>query len=273
MADQERQDAVFRALADPTRRTLLDRLRAQDGQTLGELCAELGMARQSATQHLDLLVEAGLVTIVRRGRERLHHLNPSPIHDLQERWISSFDRPRLDALGAIRRHAEELAMSEDTQTNQTAGAVPTYVYVTYIRATREQVWRALTDADLTAAYWDHRNESDWQVGSTWQHRRLDGSGSDIDGTVLESDPPRRLVVTFEDPNAERLSQPSTVTFELEPGADLVRLTVTHEHLPTLGMYGGISRGWPAVLANLKSLLETGSALPAEVWDLMPAERS
>lgn len=261
------QDLVFKALADPTRRRLLDRLRQQDGQTLGELCAELGMARQSATQHLDLLVDAGLVTVVRRGRERHHHLNPAPIHELQQRWISTFDRPRLAALDAIRHHAEEIAVSE------TDRPVPTYVYVTYIHAGIEQVWQALTDADVTAAYWDHRNESDWQPGSTWEHRRLDGSGADIDGRILESDPPHRLVITFEDPNSERLAQPSVVTFELASGDAVVRLTVTHEHLPSLGMHGGISRGWPAVLANLKSLLETGSALPAEVWTLSPTEES
>src|SRR3954464_10070498 len=111
-------DAVFKALADRTRRLLLDRLREQDGQTLGELCARLGMARQSATQHLDVLVRAGLVTVVRRGRERLHFLNPAPLHAIGERWISSFDRPRLVALSAIRSRAEELAVSE---------SVPTYV--------------------------------------------------------------------------------------------------------------------------------------------------
>ncbi|GGB25956.1 putative transcriptional regulator, ArsR family protein [Flexivirga endophytica] len=263
------QDAVFKALADQTRRTLLDRLRHTDGQTLSELCADTGMARQSATQHLDLLVKAGLVTVVRRGRERLHYLNPAPIHELQERWISTFDQPRLDALSAVRHHAEDLAMSESTTTT----TVPTYVYVTYIRASADQVWHALTDADLTAAYWDHRNVSDWQAGSTWEHQRLDGSGNDIIGRVLEAEPPRRLVITFEDPEGEQLEQPSTVTFELEPGAELVRLTVTHEHLPSMGMYGGISRGWPAVLANMKSLVETGNALPVEVWSLMPAERS
>lgn len=260
---------MFKALADPTRRMLLDRLRHTDGQTLGQLCAGAGMARQSATQHLDLLVGAGLVTVVRRGRERLHYLNPAPIHEIQDRWISAFDRLRLDALGAIRRNAEELAMSETATTT----TVPTYVYVTYIRASVDQVWRALTDADLTAAYWDHRNVSDWQPGSRWEHQRVDGSGNDIEGRVLEADPPRRLVITFEDPAGERLDQPSVVTFELAPGDELVRLTVTHEHLPSMGMYGGISRGWPAVLANLKSLLETGNPLPTEVWSLMPVEQS
>src|SRR5919199_4691447 len=192
-------DQVFKALADGTRRLFLDRLREQDGQTLGELCARLGMARQSATQHLDVLVRAGLVTVVRRGRERLHFLNPAPLHDIGERWISSFDRPRLAALSAIRSRAEELAVSE---------SVPTYVYITYIRASAEQVWHALTDADLTARYWAHANVSDWQPGSTWEHRRVDGSGVvDVVGKVVDTEPPTRLVITFED-SPEESREPS-----------------------------------------------------------------
>src|ERR1700755_2942357 len=105
-------DAVFKALADPTRRLMLDRLREHNGQTLRELCERLDMARQSATQHLEVLGRAGLVTVVRRGRERLHYLNPAPIHEIEERWISSFEKPRLRTLSAIKRQAEELAMTE-----------------------------------------------------------------------------------------------------------------------------------------------------------------
>ncbi|MGI8590682.1 MAG: ArsR/SmtB family transcription factor [Nakamurella sp.] len=250
-------DSAFKALADPTRRLLLDRLRAQNGQTLGELCDHLGMARQSATQHLDILVNAHLVTVVRRGRVRLHYLNPAPIHDIQRRWISEFDKPRLKALDDIKNQAEEYAM------------IPNYVYVTYIRANPKQVWQALTDADLTAQYWGHANVSDWQPGSTWEHRRVDGSGAvDVVGSVLEADPPTRLVITFEDsPDTEPKREPSVVTFLVEPHQDIVRLTVTHENLPNNEMRNGISRGWPAVLANLKSLLETGDVLPQAPWEM------
>ncbi|WP_149263360.1 metalloregulator ArsR/SmtB family transcription factor [Actinomadura sp. K4S16] len=256
-------DSVFRALADPTRRLLLDRLRERNGQTLRELCERLDMARQSATQHLDVLVGAGLVTVVRRGRERLHYLNPAPIHEIEERWISEFDRPRLRALSAIRDRAEEYAMTVETT------AVPTYVYVTYIRAGAEQVWRALTDADLTARYWGHANVSDWQPGSDWEHRRTDGSGAvDVVGRVLEAEPPTRLVITFEDSaGVEPPRDPSVVTFLVEPHHDIVRLTVTHENLPNTEMLKGISEGWPAVLANLKSLLETGDVLPQAPWEM------
>jgi uncharacterized protein YndB with AHSA1/START domain/DNA-binding transcriptional ArsR family regulator len=255
-------DPVFRALADRTRRRLLDRLREQDGQTLRELCEHLDMARQSATQHVDVLVAAHLVTVVRRGRERLHFLNPVPIQEIERRWISVFDRPRLAALSAIKDQAEEYAMTDPP--------VPDYVYVTYIRARPEQVWRALTDADLTARYWGHANVSDWQPGSTWEHRRVDGSGAvDVVGKVLESEPPTRLVITFED-SPDEAREPSVVTFLVEPHEEIVRLTVTHEKLPNAAMLGGISAGWPAVLANLKSLLETGEVLPQSPWDMAPA---
>ena len=260
---QDALDPVFKALADATRRTLLDRLRRQSGQTLTELCASLNMARQSATQHLDLLVQAGLVVVVRRGRERLHYLNPAPIHEIGERWISAYDAPRLAALSAIRDRAEEHMVTD------TATTIPTYVYVTYIRASAEQVWKALTDADVTAQYWHHSNVSDWKVGSAWEHRRIDGSGVvDVVGTVLEEKPPTRLTVTFETaPDEERVNGPSVVTFLIEPSGDVVRLTVTHENLPDRAMFDRMSSGWPAVLANLKSLLETGSVLPAAIWDM------
>src|SRR5579875_52737 len=173
------EDRVFRALADPTRRALLDRLRERNGQTLREMCEPLAMARQSATQHLDVLKAANLVTTVRRGRERLHYINPVPIWTIQERWIERFERPRLRALSAIKRRAEEDSVEDRLS----------YVYVTYVEASPERVWEALTDADLTGEYWGHSNVSDWEVGSSWEHRRVDGSGiADVVGTVLESVP-------------------------------------------------------------------------------------
>ena len=147
-------------------------------------------------------------------------------------------------------------------------AVPTYVYVTYIRASAEQVWRALTDADLTASYWGHANVSDWRPGSTWEHRRTDGSDVvDAGGRVLETDPPRRLVMTFGEPAQEALPSASVVTFLVEPHEDIVRLTVTHENLADETALREISHGWPSVLANLKSLLETGQVLPVAPWEM------
>ena len=251
---------VFKALADPTRRTLLDLLRERDGQTLGELCGELAMARQSASQHLAVLEAANLVSTAWHGREKLHYLNAVPLHEVQERWIDKFETPRLRVLSAVRHAAEEPEMTDQ----------PTFVYVTYIAATPERVWQALTDADLTASYWGHRNESDWQPGSTWQHLRTDGSGiADVTGTVVESVQPERLVITFPG-SAEQRDDPSQVTFTIEPHEDIVRLTVRHDGLPTESDYRAISHGWPAVMANLKSLLETGEVLPQAPWEMQSA---
>lgn len=257
-------DRVFKALGDPTRRTLLDLLRRADGQTLGELCAQLAMTRQSATQHLDVLEQANLISTVRRGREKLHYLNPVPIHQLQQRWVAAFEQPRLLALSELKRRSEENAMS-----HQPAEAErPSYVYVTYIQATPAQVWAALTSADLTAQYWGHANVSDWEPGSSWEHRRVDGSEiADVVGTVLAATPPRQLTITFDAPGAEPASGPSVVTFDIEPHHDIVRVTVTHQNLPDQEALGLISLGWPAVLANLKSLLETGKVLTTPPWEM------
>jgi uncharacterized protein YndB with AHSA1/START domain/DNA-binding transcriptional ArsR family regulator len=256
----EEMDKVFKALGDPTRRRMLDRLREREGQTLGELCAGLGMTRQSATQHLGLLEAANLVSSVRRGRERLHYLNPVPIQEIQERWIDKFERPRLRVLREVKRRAEE-----DDMTSK-----PTYVYVTYIHSTPQRVWHALTDAELTARYWGHANVSDWRPGSAWEHRRTDGSGiADVAGTVLEAVPPERLVMTFgpADAQTQDAEAPTRVTFTIEPHQQIVRLTVTHEDIPDQDDYEAAAAGWPAVLSNLKSLLETGEVLPQAPWEM------
>jgi DNA-binding transcriptional ArsR family regulator len=99
-------DTVFKALADPTRRTLLDRLFAENGQTLGKLCVSMGMSRQAVTQHLAVLEQAQLVVIVWRGREKLHYLNPAPIHGIYMRWISKYERHRLQALSDLKQRLE-----------------------------------------------------------------------------------------------------------------------------------------------------------------------
>ena len=252
-------DLVFRAIADPGRRRLLDMLHERAGQTLGELCEGLEMRRQSVSQHLEVLQAANLVTSVRDGRRKLHYLNPVPIHQIQTRWIWKFEATHLAALDTIKNHAEERAMSEALQT----GVVPDYVYTTYIRATAEQVWQALTDPDVTARFWGHSQISDWRVGSRVEHVRADGSGiADAAGTVKEVDPPRRLSFGFGDPSEpdDPTVEQSVVTFEIEPYRDIVKLTLTHARLRSAADREAIGLGWPTVLANLKTLLETGESL-------------
>ncbi|MDR6320793.1 uncharacterized protein YndB with AHSA1/START domain [Actinoplanes couchii] len=258
---------------------MLDDLRAENGQTLNELCARLAMTRQSVTQHLGVLEEANLVSTVRRGREKLHYLNPIPIHDVRQRWIESFEEPRLGVLDMIRSEAERPRQQgvEQTQGPATArgrrpveelAVRPDYVYVTYVHATPDRVWEALTSADLTGKFWGHRNVSDWRPGSPWEHERADGSGiSDGSGVVLEAEPPTRLVMTFGEPDAAAGPEASVVTFLIERYHDIVRLTVTHANLPSDEDLAAISLGWPAVMANLKSLLETGQVLPQAPWEM------
>ena len=151
---------------------------------------------------------------------------------------------------------------------------PDFRYATFIRATPESVWQALTDADLTASYWGHSNVSDWQVGSSWEHRRTDGSGvADVVGTVLESQPPRRLTITFDDPgHSPDVDDASVVTFEIEPFHDIVRLTVTHRRIPSDEDLELAAAGWSSVLSNLKTLLETGEVLPQAPWEMHAPDR-
>lgn len=222
------------------------------------------MKRQSATQHLDLLVQANLVSVHRQGRERLHYLNPVPIRQLSQRWISRFEEPRLEALDEIKRKAEAMteATTEPTGTQEMA---PDYVHVTYIRADPQRVWDALTDPDITAKYWGHRNISDWQVGSPWQHVRADGSEAvDIVGEVVASEPPRLLETIWRDP--ENLEHWDRCRFEIEANGEVTKLTVTHSHLAPED-YAPTAGGWRAILANLKTLLETGEPLAAHPRDL------
>ena len=269
-------DAVFRALADPSRRELLDRLNERDGQNLRELGDGLGMARQSVSKHLAVLEAAGLVTTTRRGRERLHHLNTAPIADIADRWIGRYHRRRAQALADLRHTLEGETMSETE-----------FRYTTYIRTTPERLWQAITDPVFTLQYWGAALHSDWRPGSTilWQSGP-DGELRDLDEVVLEADPPRRLAYTwhdYQDEHAElfgwdaaelaRLrSEPrSQVSFTIEPAGETVRLTVVHGgFVPGSKMLAAVSGqlppslGWPVILASLKSLLETGEPLAPAV---------
>jgi DNA-binding transcriptional ArsR family regulator len=262
-------DEVFRALSDPSRRRLLDSLNRRNGQTLRELCAGLDMARQSVSKHLAILEDARLVTTVRRGWEKLHYLNAAPISEIAERWISRYDRQRVDALADLKKALEGTTMSR-----------PEFVYTTYIRTTPEQLWRGLTDPAFTRRYWGLAWESDWTPGSAVT-LRLDKDNvaiADPAQVVLESAPCRRLSYTWhsftpewaaaydvsDDHLAKVAAEPrSKVTFDIEPLGDYVRLTVVHDGFePGSAVLPGITQGWPLVISSLKTLLETGDVLPA-----------
>jgi DNA-binding transcriptional ArsR family regulator/uncharacterized protein YndB with AHSA1/START domain len=265
-------DDVFRALADPGRRKLLDSLQARSGQNLRELCAELDMARQSVSKHLAILEAAGLVTTVRHGREKLHYLNAAPINEIGERWISHYDRGRAEALADLKRALEETPMSTTTAPK------PTFVYTTYIRTTPEQLWKGLTDPAFTKRYWNTTFDTDWQVGSPMVWDNQGALIEDPEQVVLESDPYTRLSYTWhtftpelaeiagfsDDLQATLAAEPrSKVSFDIEDQQPMVKLTVVHETaVPDSTVLSLVSGGWPQVLAALKTLLETGHA-PSE----------
>jgi uncharacterized protein YndB with AHSA1/START domain/DNA-binding transcriptional ArsR family regulator len=261
-------DEVFKALADPSRRLLLDSLNARNGQTLRELCAGLDMARQSVSKHLAVLEQANLVTAVWRGREKLHYLNAAPINEISERWITQYDWSRVEALADLKQALEEIPM-EPAATTAAAETPdrPAFVYTTYIRTTPEQLWRAITEPAFTRRYWSGLTfESDWKAGSHLIVTHADGSVSDDpDQVVLESDPYRRLAYTWFNTagGCEGGGEPeprSRVAFDLEDLGGKVKLTVTHDGFrPGSKVLENISGGWPVVLSDLKTLLETGVA--------------
>src|SRR3954449_12636385 len=185
MAAYPEMDEVFRALADPSRRQLLDSLNSRNGQTLSELCSGLRMARQSVSKHLAILEAANLVTTVRRGREKLHYLNAAPINEIGERWITRYDRGRVEALADLKRALEEGPMDR-----------PSFVYTTYIRTTPERLWEALTDSAFTERYWGATFDTDWQVGSEMTWHQFGITIADREQIVLESEPYRRLSYTW-----------------------------------------------------------------------------
>jgi uncharacterized protein YndB with AHSA1/START domain/DNA-binding transcriptional ArsR family regulator len=260
-------DEVFKALADPSRRRLLDSLNTRNGQTLRDLCAGLDLARQSVSKHLAVLEAAGLVTTVRRGREKLHYLNAAPINAIADRWINRYDRRRVHALADLKTALESEPMAD-----------PEFVYTTYIATTPERLWQALIDPVFTRRYWGTTFETDWEVGSTMTWEQGGVTIADPAQVVLEYEPCRRLAYTWHtftpefaesvglsDEVVRKMSaeRRSKVTFELEPLGQVVRLTVVHYGFdPGSTVLESVGQGWPHLLSDLKTLLETGETLPA-----------
>jgi len=240
-------ELVFKALADPTRRGLLDELFDRDGQTLGGLASRFEMTRVAVAKHLRLLEDAGLVVTRRHGREKLHYLNPVPIRLVHDRWVSKYTEAWAAGLVDLKR---DLEASVDK------------VFEIYIRTTPERLWAAITDPEVRARYqFGAHVQSDWTSGSAYQVVHDGAPRALIEGQNLEIDPPQRLVQSYQavwddDIAAEGTSR---VTWEIEPVGDSCRLTVTHDQLrPDADphVYGG----WPMILSGLKTWLETGQEL-------------
>jgi uncharacterized protein YndB with AHSA1/START domain len=253
-------DAVFKALADPTRRSLLDELFSEDGQTLSALEGRLPMTRFGVMKHLRVLEEAGLVTTRKRGREKLHFLNPVPIRLVHDRWVSKYAEPWAAALSGLKTRLE------DTMEK---------VFEIYIKTTPERLWEAITDPKMRAKYsFGVETNSDWTPGSGYRASAV-AAGIDIaEGENLEVDPPHRLVQSFNALWSDDVKREGTsrITWEIEPVEDSCRLTVTHDQLRE-GAHGELYGGWPMILSGLKTLLETGETLttPGSLRYSQPAE--
>jgi uncharacterized protein YndB with AHSA1/START domain len=245
-------DAVFKALADPTRRRLLDMLFRRDGQTLGELERRIEMTRFGVMKHLGVLEDARLIVTKWRGREKLHFLNAVPIRRIHDRWLDKYAVRMTAMLTGLKRELEEKDMEK--------------VYEIYINTTPDRLWQAITDPELRAKYsFGVRVDSDWTRGSRYHTRTTEATvspGLDIaEGENLEVDPPRRLVQTFRALWSDEVKGEgySRVTWEIQPVGDACRLVVTHDQLRR-GANAQIYGGWPMILSGLKTLVETGRLL-------------
>jgi len=240
-------DRVFKALADPTRRFLLDALFVRDGRTLTELDSELEMTRFGVMKHLRLLEEAGLVVTRRSGREKLHFLNPVPIRLIHDRWIDKYTEPWAAALSDLKQELESTMEK---------------IYEIYIRTTPERLWDAITDPEVRSKYsFGVRVNSDWTVGSRMELGAPKAGRLIGEGEILEVDPPRRLVHTMVALWSDEVKSEgaSRVTWEIEPIGDSCRLILTHDELRE-GANDELYGGWPMILSGLKTWLETGELL-------------
>ena len=246
-------DEVFRALADPTRRALLDELYRSDGQPLRVLEERFAMTRFGVMKHLKVLEDAGLVVAQKRGREKLHFLNPVPIRLLHDRWVSKFSEPWVSGLVSLKTDLERTMTTSSTRSMEK-------VYEIYVKTTPERLWEAITTAEIRKHFQFGADvASDWRQGSTIT--MTGGGGLLGDGEVLESDPPRRLVHTMTCRWSDEVAAEGTtrVTWVIEQVEDSCCLTVTHDQLRE-GCNPQVFGGWPMILSGLKTWLETGADL-------------
>ena len=259
-------DRVFKALADRTRRFLLDRLFARDGRTLTDLESELEMTRFGVAKHLRLLEDAGLVTSRRAGREKLHFLNVVPIRLIHDRWIDKYTEPQVAALADLKN------VLEDTMTS-TATGTTVQVHRVYIKSTPQAIWDAIVRPEWTERYgyggrvaYDLRRGGSFEAHASEEMKKSGGPAVMVEGEVLEVDPPHKLVQTWRPTWLEEAF--TTLTYEIrERENGVCSLTITHDvhdapqtAAQVAGTIEGAGGGWAEVLSDLKTLLETGSSL-------------
>jgi uncharacterized protein YndB with AHSA1/START domain len=242
------EEDVYRAIADPTRRELMDELFRQDGQTLNQLADGFTMSRFGVMKHLHVLEEARLVVTRRRGREKLHFLNPVPIRLVYERWVSKYSEPWAATLTGL-KSALESTMEK--------------VYEIYIRTTPERCWDAITNPEIRSKYqFGAHVESDFTPGSNYTMSAPKPGVPLGEGENLVVDPPHKLVQTMRALWSDEVKDEgfTRITWEITPiGDDSVCVTVTHDELRE-GANDQLYGGWPMILSGLKTWLETGELL-------------
>lgn len=253
MTTDQTMDQIFKALADPSRRQILDLLKAQPGQNVADLTERFPFSRFAVMKHLRVLEEANLVTSRRVGRSRQLFLNAIPIQTVYDRWMSTYSAHWASSLTRFKNQLEQ---------GDSPMSTPDQIYVVYIRTTADKLWQALTEPELTRQYFHGTDfQSELTMGSTIEYKLTDGDSTRtaVSGEVFEIEPPRRLGYTFrfmsnEDPHTR-------VRYAIDPMGEMVKLTVTHEGFAgETATYQDTMEGWPPILSGLKTLLETGQPL-------------
>lgn len=244
-------DMIFKALADPVRRSILDQLRTQDGQTLTDIEAHFAMTRFGVMKHLKVLEDAGLIVTTRRGRFKYHYLNAARLQEMMDRWVAPFLQLQAAHLIDLKTKLERTAKM----------GKPDFMMQTFIRCTQDALWEALTQADQMAAYHFMCNEvrGNAEVGNVTEFIKPDGDAM-LRQATTELDPKIRIAQTFEPlflgPNAPA----SHMVYLIEPQGDTCKLTI--EHYDMAPGQEGFAEGWARIASSLKSYLETGKAMKA-----------
>ncbi|MFC2083605.1 ArsR/SmtB family transcription factor [Bacteroidota bacterium] len=248
-------DEVFKALADPGRRKMLDIIKNKPGITVNELSEYFEYSRYGVMKHLKILEKANLFTFVREGKFKKLYLNVMPIQFIYDRWISKYSAIWAKNLSFLKHKLEEESQMAEQELK--------HVFVTYIKTTKEKLWEALTDPGLTKHYfYGTELKGEIKVGSKIEYHGLDKEGNPnipVEGEILEVVPYKKLVHSFRFPISE--DKTSRTVYKIEEQEDYVKLTLTHDQFESeTQTYKSVSEGWPFILSGLKTFLETNKPL-------------
>lgn len=249
-------DKIFSALADKSRRYLLDLLYEKNGQSLSELSSRIEMSRQAVSKHLLILENADIVVPIWRGREKIHYINPVPLRLISLRWINKFDEIRIEGLMELKENLENKT-KEDIMEG--------FMYQIVISTSAEKVWEALIKPEFTKKYWFGRSViSEWKVGSSVSVITPEGK-EEVRGEVIEFQPNKRLSYTWQAVQENTEEKFTTVVFEIQEMGPLTKLTILQDINVEDAKFQQAAAGWTFILCGIKTLLETGEPLPALPW--------